>query len=96
MIFFNVGLNTIYDSSNPLNNEIFKTISLVEISVHELFHSLSRKSRFLAFLIILDFLSVNVIYKVFELFESESSCFCLSNRFVPIASCLRLSENSLS
>jgi hypothetical protein len=69
---------------------------LIEVCVHELFHCLSGKSALLAFLVILYFLSIDVIDEVLELLKSKGSCLCLSNGFVPIGSGLRLSEDSLS
>ena len=57
----------------PLNNEVLKSISLVQVCVHELFHCFSREMGFLAFSVILNLLGVYVHNHLFELFESESS-----------------------
>ena len=69
MVFFLVLLYPCDDGSCPLDYQVFQTVSLVQVSVHELLHCLSRKAIFFAFLVKLGLLLVNVIDQVSELPE---------------------------
>ena len=71
MILLLITFNPSDDSSSPLNNEILESIPLIQVGVHELFHGFSRKAVFLAFLIELCFLGVDVIYEVAELAQRQ-------------------------
>jgi hypothetical protein len=73
MIVFLEVFDAIDDSSCPLNDQGFKTISLVEIGVHILFHGFSSLVSFFAFLIESCLLGVHIIDKVLKLAECQLS-----------------------
>ena len=67
MIFLLVLLNASDYSGGPLNYQVLQAIPLVQISVHELLHSLPWKPTLLALLVKLCLLLVDVIDQVSQL-----------------------------
>ncbi len=79
VILSEIPLGSIADSSHPLNDQTLEPVSLVKVGVHELFHGLSGKLRFLTLLVILHLLLVNVIDDVLQLLQGQLSSMGLSH-----------------
>jgi hypothetical protein len=73
MIFFLIGLYTLHYGCCPIYNKGFQAIFSVKISIHKLFHGLTWLLVLFTFLIEFYFLKVDVVYCVFQLFESQDS-----------------------
>ena len=68
MVLSRVLLDSIDDRGGPFDNQIFEAIALVQICVHVLLHSLSRKFVLLAFLVVFNLLSVDIRNHIKQLF----------------------------
>ena len=80
MILLLITLYPRNNSSGPLNDQILQSIPLIKISVHELFHCLTWKAVFLAFLVEFGLLAVDVIDEVAELAQRECPIVRMSDR----------------
>ena len=73
MIFLLVLLDACNYRSSPFNDQVFEAVPLVQVSIHELFHGLSREPVFFAFLVELSFLRVDVIDQIPQLSQRQSA-----------------------
>jgi hypothetical protein len=73
VILFLIGLHSLHYGCSPIHNEGFQTVLSVKISIHELFHSLTRLLVIFTFLIEFYFLKVDVVYCIFKLFDRKDS-----------------------
>jgi hypothetical protein len=62
MVFFLEIFDTSNNGCSPLDYQIFKTISLVQVCVHKLLHSLTRQFIIFALLVKLSLLLINIVY----------------------------------
>lgn len=69
MVISQVSLDTCNDRAGPFNDERLQAILLVQIGVHELFHSLDRQLSLPAFLVVFYFLVVYILDHILELLE---------------------------
>jgi len=64
-----VFFDCIDDRCCPLNDQVLQTVSLIKVSVHVLFHSLSRKFVLFALLVVFDLLLINISDNVSNLLQ---------------------------
>lgn len=69
VLFSNECLDSIYQGGRPLNYEVFEAVLLVQVSIHELLHSLPWHFILLAFLVKLDFLRIHIGDGILKLFQ---------------------------
>jgi hypothetical protein len=69
VLFSDECLDSIYQGGRPLNYEVFEAVLLVQVSIHELLHSLPWHFILLAFLVKLDFLRIHIGYGILKLFQ---------------------------
>jgi hypothetical protein len=71
-----VILGKLFDAGNngcgPLNDKVFQTITLVEVSIHVLFHSFLGLLALLAFNVKLHLICIHIMDKFFELLHRQS------------------------
>ena len=60
MILLLVHLDSVDDRRCPLNDEVLQSVPLIQVSVHELFHGLTRKTILLTFLVEFGLLGVDI------------------------------------
>jgi len=68
VIFSEERFDAVNQSCCPLDDQVFKTVALVEVRIHVLLHGLSRQLALFTLLVILHLLRVHVVDKVFKLF----------------------------
>ena len=69
VVLHQVSLDSLNDGACPLDDKSLEAILLIEVSVHILFHGLDSEPRLSALLVILFFLTVDIIYYFFKLFQ---------------------------
>lgn len=80
MILFLVLLDACDYGGRPLDYQVLKAISLVQICVHELLHGLSGQVTLLTLLVKLCLLRINIIYQIPKLSQRKSPRVRLSDR----------------
>lgn len=73
IIILLILLDAADDSLSPLNDELFESISLIEIGVHVLFHGFPCKLVLQVLFVVLLLLYVNIIYQLLELLQCKRS-----------------------
>lgn len=64
MVFFLEVLDARNNSRCPLDDQVLKSVTLVEVGVHKLLHRFTRQFVVFALLVKLGFLLVNIVYQV--------------------------------
>ena len=80
MVLFLVLLDACDYGGCPLDYQVLKAISLVQICIHELLHGLPGQMALLTFLVKLCLLRINIIYQIPKLTQSKCSGVRLGNR----------------
>ena len=89
MIFVDVYLHAVQNVDYLFDDQILEAILLVEIGVHELFHCFTWDSVVLASFVVFYFLSVYVVYQLFQLLQRQSFC-CDWSKSTSCCGCLLL------
>lgn len=67
IVFFLISFDAIDDSLGPFNDQLLKSVPLIKVSIHVLFHRFPSLFVFNALIVMLPFLKVNVIDQIFQL-----------------------------
>jgi hypothetical protein len=67
VVLLEVGLDAINDGRDPLNNQTFESVSLVQVGVHKLLHSFSGQLALHSLLVVLQFLRINIVDHILQL-----------------------------
>ena len=72
MVLFLESLDALNDSGSPLDNQVFKAVSLIQVRIHELLHCFASLPTLNRLLVKLSFLLVNVLDKFFKLAQTQT------------------------
>jgi len=79
MIFTLETFNAVDNACCPIYDQVLQAVPLIQVSVHELLHGLSRQLAVLALLVEFGLLLIYVVDKIFQLSQSQDFLSLLRN-----------------